>query len=142
MWAATAASYCPSRAGELFRKTSLNDGMGNSVYCDRTFVLMYWSNTFVKGNPWIRIRNVYGKAQDSNTRVYNGWEHCDILSANLEEAGFYQDIPHFAITLEKLWMEQSHPVIDRMNERRDADSWTRMFVRSVRKRVPCSKARE
>ena len=32
----------------------------------------------------------------------DGWKHCDILSANLEEAGFDEDIPHFAVTLEKL----------------------------------------
>ena len=31
----------------------------------------------------------------------DGWKHCDILSAN-PEASFYKDIPHFAITLEKL----------------------------------------
>ena len=36
LWAATAASYCPSRPGELIKKnpkTSLHDGMGNSVVC-------------------------------------------------------------------------------------------------------------
>ena len=32
----------------------------------------------------------------------DGWKHCDILSANPEEAGFDEDIPHFGITLEKL----------------------------------------
>ena len=32
----------------------------------------------------------------------DGWKHCDILSANPEEAGFDEDIPHFAITLKKL----------------------------------------
>ena len=32
----------------------------------------------------------------------DGWKHCDILSTSLEEAGFNEDIPHFAITLEKL----------------------------------------
>ena len=31
----------------------------------------------------------------------DGWKHCDILSAN-PEASLYEDIPHFAITLEKL----------------------------------------
>lgn len=32
----------------------------------------------------------------------DGWRDCDIFSDNFEEAVFYEDIPHFAITLEKL----------------------------------------
>ena len=32
----------------------------------------------------------------------DGWMHCDILSDNPKDVGFYEDIPHFAITLEKL----------------------------------------
>ena len=32
----------------------------------------------------------------------DGWKHCDILSANAVEAGFNEDIPHFAITLDKV----------------------------------------
>ena len=48
LWAATAASYCLSRAGnslEIIRKTSLHDGMGNSVDgCEQfvtPFTLLY-----------------------------------------------------------------------------------------------------
>ena len=32
----------------------------------------------------------------------DGWKHCDIMSSNFEEAGFDEDIPHFAVTQEKL----------------------------------------
>ena len=41
----------------------------------------------------------------------DGWKHCDILSTSLEEAGFNEDIPHFAITIEKLLTINLGPVI-------------------------------
>ena len=43
MWAVTAASYCPSRAGKLpktFPKTSLHDGTGNSVKASQNPALL------------------------------------------------------------------------------------------------------
>ena len=32
----------------------------------------------------------------------DGWKNCDILSGKQEDAGFYENIPHFAITHENL----------------------------------------
>ena len=53
---AAVAAYKPGNSLKLSQKTSKKDGMGNSVYCDGTYVLMSTEyRTQADGSPCIII---------------------------------------------------------------------------------------